>query len=478
MAGYGQKGFRAQQPKTFPTYGEVQQHWTASGQGGPMPTQQQYDARMAEGRARGRDPRRRYMGAGGGRAPGIQGPRGVPGQPGYTPGDQGPMRGMPPVLPQIPQPAPPPPQGPSPASTAYGGYGGVSARDFRRGDPQRNRPAAAYSQVGTGPGALVNAMNRNSYLMQGGARAAGLGGYGSTGAGRGGTYGGGAGSGAGGGGPLSGVMQQYQDAFDESKKANEDRYQQGVGGYQNRYDRGMGYLDQLGRQEAKDIGQDYDNLQSRVDQNMVSRGLTGTTIAPTMRMGVQREYGGAIGRLNERLANQRLNTDAQLSGDLLGFVERREDVGPDYNQMLALMQAVGAGGDGSGAGYGGTPRSQAGVPYYMSPQQMGYQLPGFMGGGQQQQQRQQQPQSQQRQRQPQQQPSNIMALLQQMMGQGQPQVQAGGLTASQQARSDRREREAKALAKRRTAQLGQWPYTGPPAILERMPAGGTPVGSY
>ena len=218
------------------------------------------------------------------------------------------------------------------------------------------------------------------------------------------------GGGAGGGG--MGVPQDYQRAYEEAKAANEERYkniltgyqdrsnqyQEGaaglrddvLGGYDARYQRNMNALQGQGQQEAIDIQRRYGELGAANQQDMVNRGLTGTTIMPTMRQGIAREQEGALSRLNERLINQRIGMDSQLSGDALsaqerigqsilagaagvqgdtlGFAERRTDAYPDMNQLINLAAMYGA----AGGMYGGGNQYQ---PDMISMQQMGYQIP-------------------------------------------------------------------------------------------------------
>ena len=229
------------------------------------------------------------------------------------------------------------------------GYGGNAGRTF------------AVSPVGVGGAGVANALQRNRDML--------------------GRTGGGSGGSSGGNNPLADVLSQYQQAMDDANAANDLRYQQGMNMLGDRYTRGMGYLDNAGQQEGADIRQDYHNLGTRIDQDLISRGLSGTTIRPTQQMGVQRELSSSLGRMNERLAQQKVATDAQLSGDIAGFLERREDQAPDISQMLALMQAAGQGGGYGGNGYRGGASSMAGVPLYVSPAQMGYQVPAAAWGG-------------------------------------------------------------------------------------------------
>lgn len=235
-------------------------------------------------------------------------------------------------------------------------------------------------------------------------------------------YGGGSAVGGSGNGPSGynggAIPNDYQRAYEEARAANEQRYQDILTGYQdrsnafqdrqagntddvltgyeNRYQRGMDLLTGLGTQEKRDVDESYRNLGAANQQDMTNRGLTGTTIMPTMRAGIERERQDALSRVNERLQREQLMTDAGLSGDALGaqermygqglagymgatgdtlgFAERRDDTYPDMNQLMGLAQQYGA----SGAGY-----ANPNDPGYsmVDPSQLGYNLPGMGGQG-------------------------------------------------------------------------------------------------
>lgn len=78
---------------------------------------------------------------------------------------------------------------------------------------------------------------------------------------------------------------------------------------------GMSMLEGAGRQQTRDINQQFDSTLGAVNSNLTSRGLSGTSIAPGMRSGVARQRADALGGLRERLLQQRLATYGQLSGD-------------------------------------------------------------------------------------------------------------------------------------------------------------------
>jgi len=131
---------------------------------------------------------------------------------------------------------------------------------------------------------------------------------------------------------ASSLAQQFQDALNAANKANEDRFQQL-----------LSEVEGSGAQERTDINATFDRVAAGNMQDLVSRGLRTGSVATSSNTGVARQRTDALGRLEDRLRQQRL-----------GIIERREDTGPDLGQLIALSQGLGrAGGSLGGAGFGG-----------------------------------------------------------------------------------------------------------------------------
>jgi hypothetical protein len=224
-----------------------------------------------------------------------------------------------------------------------------------------------------------------------------------------------------------GLLADWQKKYQDARTANETRYADILGGYQaqndqakqaygdmqklynqqyadsqagyadilkgynERYSTAMGNLNNAGVQEAADINEASMKQGSGIQQNLVASGLAGTTIAPTMAMGVERERVNEQGRLNERIRKERLAVQSGLSGDtlnfrqqqqsqadrqradmlafqqqqqqmsagltkgMLDFKERREDSYPELSQYASLLEKLGSGGMGGNVGVGTTP---------------------------------------------------------------------------------------------------------------------------
>lgn len=151
---------------------------------------------------------------------------------------------------------------------------------------------------------------------------------------------------------AKGIMGRYDFLMNKANQANEARYGDILGQYGQRFDRNMGMLEGVGAQAKADINDSSNAQRASMMQRLTDLGMSNTTIAPTMAMGVERERVANQNRLADQLATQKLSADASLSKDKLDFMERREDVGPDLGMYAQLMMDA-ANGPGGGGGLGG-----------------------------------------------------------------------------------------------------------------------------
>ncbi len=98
-----------------------------------------------------------------------------------------------------------------------------------------------------------------------------------------------------------------QTGFEQAQEANKARLE-----------RIMGLVEGAGTQEAADIRRRFANVQAGGMQDLVSRGLRASTLAPALQAGVARQETGALGGLQERLRQQKA-----------GILERVEEESPD-----------------------------------------------------------------------------------------------------------------------------------------------------
>ena len=175
---------------------------------------------------------------------------------------------------------------------------------------------------------------------------------------------GGAGAGGYGGTIYGQLLNQFQTAQDEAKAANQKRYDQVLAEQDALKTRTLGGLEGLGNSARAGIKADYAGLGSRLGQDLVSRGLANTTVGAQQQLGVAEKQNTAIQALEEQLRRERLGYDVNLTGDKLGFIERRDDTYPDMGQLAQLAQGLGTSGYGN-AMY--TPAPGVGAPALQTP---------------------------------------------------------------------------------------------------------------
>lgn len=126
---------------------------------------------------------------------------------------------------------------------------------------------------------------------------------------------------------------QQQDQYNQAKQANIQRYNQtlqgydtsranATQGYQNAMKtaqagygaakaEGMGYVDQMGKQETADTNMRYQALSNKTNQSAISSGLGNSTVLGAMQRGVSQDQSAELRRVNEGLLGQRLGVQSQ-----------------------------------------------------------------------------------------------------------------------------------------------------------------------
>lgn len=169
------------------------------------------------------------------------------------------------------------------------------------------------------------------------------------------------------------LLNQYTQAHNQGKYANEQRYRDILGGYQDlsqmagdlhgsrqrnlagtvnnisqslnqgyqdRYDQGMGMVD-TSRDGSRDrINRHHDNQIGGMGQTLTNRGLNNTTIAGSMQNAIERNRGDQHRMLDEQILQQQLGAHTQLSGDQMSAQQQNMWQGLGYldNAQLAAIQ--------------------------------------------------------------------------------------------------------------------------------------------
>lgn len=145
----------------------------------------------------------------------------------------------------------------------------------------------------------------------------------------------------GGGLAIGGAISQRRGQR-RANRANERRYAQILAIRQAEQARSMEDIGRLGTRGRERIAAGGIAERSRIGQSLTSRGLTGTTIRPSMLGGSFRREREELGGLEESLARLRMQTRRGLTESVAGAIERREDVGPSQTGFQSALQGFGA----------------------------------------------------------------------------------------------------------------------------------------
>lgn len=157
-------------------------------------------------------------------------------------------------------------------------------------------------------------------------------------------------------------FEAMQRAENSANAKNEQRYDEILGGYRQRRDEAMQEMASLGTTQRREIDDLHTRAEAELEQDMIARGLGNTTLRSSARADLGERRGRLRQELEERLTRNRIDLGAQLSGDMLGFMERRTDEGPDVRLSTLLAGQLGETGFGDdwGGTYGGAGRQ---IPY-------------------------------------------------------------------------------------------------------------------
>jgi hypothetical protein len=101
--------------------------------------------------------------------------------------------------------------------------------------------------------------------------------------------------------------------------------------YQQRYAQATSLLDQLSDQQRKDLLASYSGLAGQATQGLMSRGLAGTTILPSMQAGILRQRQGAMNNLNDQIARERMAAMSSYTSGQAGAMSQDASAQNSFN---------------------------------------------------------------------------------------------------------------------------------------------------
>lgn len=177
---------------------------------------------------------------------------------------------------------------------------------------------------------------------------------------------------------LDGLLQRLQGSYDESNKAGLDQYKNlmaSVGGVNQRvlgagglYDQAGAGLTTMGNTARGRIAQGATRAKAESSQDLVSRGLSNTTIGASMNRGIDSDAEFANQGVDEQINNarsglaiSRAGTEGDLGRLTADSILSKRNEGPDQQLYAQLIAQLGrSGGLGSFSSGGGS--SGASVP--------------------------------------------------------------------------------------------------------------------
>lgn len=140
------------------------------------------------------------------------------------------------------------------------------------------------------------------------------------------------------------LATDYNNRLAQANAANEQRYGQILGGYDDVEKRTLAEVGNLGQDRNRQIGEEFGNASGDLDASMISRGLFNTTVRDNMQSGLRDREQVARNALAEQVGAQKAGYIERLGTGKLGVMERRTDAAPS---QPAFLGAAGAGGYGS-----------------------------------------------------------------------------------------------------------------------------------
>lgn len=131
-------------------------------------------------------------------------------------------------------------------------------------------------------------------------------------------------------------LAKQQAGFDEAKAANEARYAEGKGELGGARDYRQNLYQNFGVAAQQDIDERMQEALKSARANAQRRGLTNSNVTDAYALRAARDTAREQQRVRETRDTRLADAYAQDTGNLVGFIERRDDPYPDMNQAMQL----------------------------------------------------------------------------------------------------------------------------------------------
>ena len=150
-------------------------------------------------------------------------------------------------------------------------------------------------------------------------------------------------------------VESYKKSYDEARASNLKRYDEIIGnikgqrkGARQESRSNLNYLRGQRKEQTRQTRRAFNELQSQSEQDLLDRGLSNTTVLPTLRSGMERDRRNAVTNIrnaaNQSILQERRygqNRIDNINNNLLRFKEARTDAYPDLAPLLTLANQYG-----------------------------------------------------------------------------------------------------------------------------------------
>ncbi len=140
---------------------------------------------------------------------------------------------------------------------------------------------------------------------------------------------------------LEKLAAEFGSKINEANAANIARYDEGKGELSTLRDRNQSRVQNWGTAAAADVQEQMKEALGNLSASLASRGLANSNILPAFQERNARDTARELQRISEMRDTRASQYDTQDTNNLVGFVERRNDIAPDYGQLIGIADKIG-----------------------------------------------------------------------------------------------------------------------------------------
>jgi len=129
-------------------------------------------------------------------------------------------------------------------------------------------------------------------------------------------------------------------AYTDAQDANNLKFGTAYQGAAQNYQEIMDSLEGAGTQQKIELRQNYSNAGNAAQNDLIQRGVSGSTVKPAVQMGYQRQQGNAMNTLNENLSRERIGYKNDAFKTILGVLNARSDPYPDMSTTFNAISGT------------------------------------------------------------------------------------------------------------------------------------------